>query len=260
MKRLGCLLLMFCLAHTLTAEDRYVIGIHGLLSRSCDMRCICTSFTHAGLDVYLWEYPSTEGTICEHAQNLVQFLQYIAQCRPEQPIDFVTHSVGALILRQALNVADCPEEAKTGRAVLLAPTNQGSRLARESKGVLPIHIGLGSKLGYELMTYDPCTIQSIGPFPESLDILVIAGCRGNNLLFNEPNDGFLAVSETALETPYSFESFKLKHGDLLVDPCVLQTAYTFILNGSGSKNPDQGQQEDAPDQASEPTEEKTTVS
>jgi len=229
MRRIGCLLFLCLSLCNLQAEEaNIVVGIHGLLSSINDMGCICRDLACCGHEVYLWEYPSTEGTICEHARNLVLYLQEIATCRPDEPINFITHSVGALILRQALNVEGCPEEAKLGRAVLLAPPNQGSRLAREYRGFLPVHWVLGSKIGCELMTYDPCTIQSLGSFPSTMEVLVIAGNRGNNLLFQEPNDGFLAVSETALETPFYFQCFKLRHGALLTHPLVIQCACDFL--------------------------------
>jgi hypothetical protein len=216
-------------------SDRYVIAIHGLMGDANTMRSIERQFRGCPIHVNLWHYPSTEGTICAHAQALFALIQQVAKERPEQPIDFITHSVGALILRQALNIEGVPNEAKIGRAVLLAPPNQGSRLARESKGLLPVHWALGTKICCELMNYDACRIQAIGPFPSEMEVLVIAGYKGNNLLFKEPNDGFVAVSETALETPFFFESFKVNHSALLTHPKVIASARCFLLQGSGKK-------------------------
>lgn len=257
MSRFTLILLLAVLSCPLVAKDsRYVIGIHGLLGDATEMRSIERNFAAAGIKVYAWDYPSTEGTICMHGRCLVQLLNEIAACRPGEPIDFITHSVGAIILRQALNIENCPEEAKIGRAVLLAPPNQGSKLARESRGMLPVHWALGSKIGCELMSYDPCTIQAIGPFPETMDVLVIAGCKGNNLLFKEPNDGFVAVSETALETPYYFESFKVRHGALTTNPRVLKSARAFILNGCDNQLKSDSSDEDKEPSEETPTDEK----
>lgn len=248
MKHLLTFLCLFAFWNPLHAEERYVVAIHGLLSDHTSMWPIQRTLQCDGMEVYAWDYPSIEGTTCDHASHLFQLLTQIAECRPGQPIDFVTHSIGAWILRQALNIEGCPEEAKTGRAVLLAPPNQGSRLAREYRNVPPIPWILGSKIGCELMSYGPCTIQSMGPFPETMQVLVIAGSRGNHILFNEPNDGFLAVSETALETPYYFEAFHVKHSALLTNAAVLNLTSVFLEYGCESKSPDE---------APEPTEAET---
>ncbi len=226
------LLLLLCIfVMPLAANERFVVGIHGLMSKADDMNTLKKRLECAGMHVYLMDYPSTDGTICQHANELRSYLLRVAECRPGQPIDFVTHSVGAIILRQALNIEGCPEEAKMGRAVLIAPPNQGSRLAREFHGFLPAHWALGSKIGTELMSYTPCTIQSLGAFPDTMQVLVIAGCRGNSVFFDEPNDGFLTVEETYLETPHYFQLFRLRHGALLTNPASLSLTTSFLYYG-----------------------------
>ncbi len=226
-----CILL---LSTQLSAEGRYVVAIHGLTASSLSMKPVCRQLTCSGDQVYLWDYPSTEGTICSHARELMEVLECIAAQRPEQPIDFITHSIGALILRQTLNIEGCPEEAKIGRTVMFAPPNQGSSLAQKWKGFPPVRWCIGTKIGCELMTYNAATIHSIGPFPETMDVLVIAGCRGNKMFFDEPNDGFLTINETALDTPYYFWSFPANHGRILVYPDALELMTCFINEG-GSK-------------------------
>lgn len=223
-----CLIL---LTNHLTAEGRYVVAIHGLTADSSSMISICRSLSATGDEVYLWDYPSVEGTICSHSQELLELIQCIAAQRPEQPIDFVTHSIGALVLRQAINIEGCPEEAKTGRVVMFAPPNQGSELARKWRGFPPVRWCVGSKIGRELMCYDAATIHSLGSFPEEMEILVIAGNRGNKILFDEPNDGFLTINEMALDTPYYFQCYRANHGRILVYPEALELMNYFINQG-----------------------------
>ncbi len=192
------------------------------------MRPIQKFCSKRGLPIYVWEYPSLDESLCAHSQNLCATLQEIAACHPGEEIHFITHSVGALILRQTLNIPDCPKEAKIGKAVLIAPPNQGSSLAQRSKNIPPARWMLRNRLGRELMCYDACAIQAIGPFPETLDILVIAGSLGNYALFDAPNDGALLVSETALETPFCFACFPVGHSGLLSYPKALETLYYFL--------------------------------
>ena len=201
------------------------------MTNSLSMRRIERSLQCIGLPVCSWDYPSRRRTIQEHACNLVCYLQQIAEANPEVPISFVTHSTGALVLRATLNTPGCPEEAKMGRAALLAPPNQGSSLAHRFRNVLPVNMFMGEKSGRELMCYDTCAIQAFGPFPKTMQILVIAGTRGNPLLFCEPNDGYVTVQETALETPHYWTSFPLRHGELITNSYVLQCLDTFIYWG-----------------------------
>ncbi len=247
------------LTFSLAAEDRYVVAIHGLTLDSRTMSAVCHTLSCRNDEAYLWNYPSTKGTICSHGQQLYYILQDIAACRPGKPIDFVTHSIGALILRQALNIEGCPEEAKIGRTVMFAPPNQGSRLAREWKGFPPVTFCVGTKIGCELMTYDAATIHAIGPFPPTMQVLVIAGYKGSNMLFNEPNDGFIAVNETALDTPYYFQSYRVSHGRLLTNPEALELMAYFIDHGGcesedrGCESEDIGCEPEGAESAPEPT-------
>ena len=114
-----------------------MVGIHGMLVDYHSMMVARRGLKKACFDVCLFNEPTRKYGICEQACLLNQTLQGLARKRPGVPIYFVTHSVGALVLRAALNLSSCPEEAKIGRAVLIAPPNQGSRLARDFKFFSP---------------------------------------------------------------------------------------------------------------------------
>lgn len=212
------------------AQARSVVGIHGFLATQKSLNPVRDTLCPCGFDVYLWPYESRDVSICCNAYRLVDFLKSIACQCPGEPIDFVTHSIGAVVLRRALNLPECPEEARMGRAVLMAPPNQGSCMARQFHDVLPVRLFMGDQSGQELMTWGPCEIASLGAFPESMKVLVIAGCKGIHPIFNgQANDGFLLVDETRLETPYSFLLFQLSHGDLIKNRVSLQAMKDFLL-------------------------------
>jgi hypothetical protein len=216
----------------LSAQDRNVVCIHGFMTTSRSMKPIEESLSCIGFKVWNWDYPSERRTIEQHAWVLVQYLEQIACCYPGQPINFVTHSTGALILRAALNIPGCPAEAKIGRAALLAPPNQGSRLAYRFRNVQPIRFLMGTKSGRQLMYYDGEDIERcFGSFPLTMQVLVIAGTKGIKVFFEEENDGFIAIDETGLDTPYYWTSFPVKHGDLISCPPVLCCLRTFLYWG-----------------------------
>lgn len=171
-----------------------------------------------GLNVYLWDYQSRKGTIEQHANDLVEMLQIIAKNRPGEPIHFVSHSVGGVIVRTAVNHPDCPAEAKIGKAILLGPPNKGSALARRFQRCPLANWIFGEKTGRQLLYFKEEDIQRLGLFPESMQLLVVAGQHGSPFTsrwMREPNDGKVTIEETKLATPH-------KH-------CVLDVSHTWIM-------------------------------
>lgn len=231
LKRLTLFFLFFRLI-SLEMHGETVVGVHGFLATCKPLLPAKSTLIRCGLDVFLWEYPTRKRCIEDHGSVLAHYLQAIACKAPGEPIHFVTHSVGALVVRSALNMPHCPPEAKMGRAVLLAPPNQGSQLARQMRKILPIKLCMGKRLGAQLMNYDPCEIaEAFGEFPSTMDVLVITGTRGNRLWFDETNDGFLSVEETWLNTPFYYLEYPLTHGTITKIPKVLRHMRTFIRSG-----------------------------
>ncbi len=229
-KIIFAILLSLFFSSFLEASCGSVVCIHGFLRTWHSMKAMGEAFRHQGYDAYLWDYPSRDHSICEHAQSLNKILKCIAQEKPGVPINFVTHSLGALILRTTLNLPDCPYEAKIGRAVLLAPPNKGSFVARGFRDNFLARAFFGAKSGYELMTYTETEMVSLGNFPACMEIMVVAGTRGVYPWFNRiPNDGKIAVCETYLNTPHFHCIVTLRHSSITCAPCILELAKKFII-------------------------------
>ncbi|NGX61295.1 MAG: hypothetical protein K940chlam9_00778 [Chlamydiae bacterium] len=212
-------------------EAQTVVGIHGILTNARSLLAVKNVLKNSGYDVYLWEYESRKACIQQHSAKLLPLLQKIACCQPGEPIDFVTHSTGALILRCALNSPDCPEEAKIGRVVMLAPPSQGTSLGHRFQNFGLAQFILGEKSGYQLLHYGPEEMaQYFGEMPSTTEVLVIAGTDGNSLFFKCPNDGYLLVSETALNVPFHWETVCASHGRILTYSQALCLMRTFLLD------------------------------
>lgn len=90
---------------------------------------LATILKKQGFSVSNFGYPSRDDFISNHANHLVDALDSLS-LRETLPIHFVTHSLGAIVLRMALAQPNCPEIAKTARLILLAPPLRGSKFAR----------------------------------------------------------------------------------------------------------------------------------
>lgn len=226
------LLLLALLFQITPLKANTVVLIHGFLLSGYHMKPL-EMHLRGSFPIAFFEFPSRKEYIDQTALRLVNYLRCLASYRPGEPIYFVAHSVGGIILRAALNHPECPVEAKVGRAVLLGPPNQGSIFARYFKNWPPIRFVIGEKSGYELMHYCPDTVASVfGEYPSTLQLLIVAGCRGTCLVFgNEPNDGYVTIEETRTSAPHLHTVFPISHGDLIHDREVACLTKRFLLYG-----------------------------
>lgn len=195
------LLLFFTILFTWSAslQADSVVCIHGFIRSYRCMLPMGNALEDAGFHVFLWDYPTRQNTIEGHANNLVSILKEIAKKYPGEPIHFVSHSMGGLVAKTAVNHPECPQEATQGKAVLLAPPMQGSSLARALHNVYPIRWIFGRNAGYQLQTYGPQEMAQLGHFPHTMGVMVISGAKGSRFFFKSPNDGKVSVEETRVE-------------------------------------------------------------
>ncbi len=203
-----------------------VYFIHGFMRSSSSMGKMAKAFEKEEYETHLWGYPSRRQTIEAHAEVLVIDLQKYAQSHKGDPIHFVTHSLGGIVLRAALNHPDCPDEAKIGRAVLLAPPNQGSSFARYLNNFWLVRKILGPKSGRQLLKSQ--TFDHLGQFPKSLKVLVISGTSGWNPVIKEKNDGKVGVSESRLDTPHEQITVSCGHTFIMRSKKVIRSSLAFI--------------------------------
>jgi pimeloyl-ACP methyl ester carboxylesterase len=210
-------LTIFTLEQKLHQPEGTVVCLHGFLQSSKRMLPIGYELKNEGLDVILWEYPSWHKRIEDHAYDLVELLKHIAEEKPGKPIHFVTHSLGGVVTRAALSHPECPQEAKVGKAILIAPPNKGSCLGRSFKDVTPLKLIFGSHAGSQILNYTQEEMEALGSFPPEKEVVVIAGVKGSSIFFSVPNDGKVSLSETYLATPH-------KH-------ITVEATHTWILKG-----------------------------
>lgn len=233
------LLIVLFLTQTLVLQGQEsVICLHGFFRSYRCMIPIANVVRDEGLNVYLWDYPSRKKTIEQHAECLVEILNAIAKDNPSEPIHFVTHSLGGLIVRTAMNHPNCPKEAKIGKAILLAPPNRGAVLARSFHGWPIIRWIFGKKAGHQLMTYTETDMHNLGTFPETKQVMVIAGKKESQFFkwAKVPNDGKVTVDETRLNSPHNHHILNVSHSWIMTSRESIALTKGFLLSTDSQSN------------------------
>lgn len=195
---LRILLLMAAMANSLPAlgAREEVILLHGLCRTSRSMANMERALSAAGYTVRNVNYPSRSAPIQELADDAIG--RAIDDCQKDGAtrIDFVTHSLGGILVRSYLARHPLPS---LGRVVMLGPPNQGSEIV-DRLGGLFLFKWINGPAGNELGTDSNSVPNLLGQakFP----VGIIAGDRSinwiNSLLIPGRDDGKVSVERTKL--------------------------------------------------------------
>jgi pimeloyl-ACP methyl ester carboxylesterase len=204
-----------------------VVLLHGALRSSWGLLPTAVLLRRRGLAVRGFDYPTRKGTLAEHAVRLQAFVR-AWQPTPPPVLGFVTHSMGALVVRAYL--AAHADPATRHRVVMLSPPNRGSQLAlRNADGVLFRWV-----YGDAARELVPARAQALPAAPDNADVLVLAGGRrdprGYNPLLEGDDDGVVAVAEMGMPGVEPVVVGGV-HATMQWRPAVLTRAADFILAG-----------------------------
>lgn len=216
-------LFFFCFS---LQAGQQLVCIHGLLGAPWNLFYYEYSFINNGWDVLNWGYSSLNKTIEEHANDLVIELNKLALEKPGYPLHFVCHSMGGLVLRAAVNHPNCPLEAQIGKAVLLGTPNQGASWGRFLEQFSLVKKIGKDKSALQLMTKE--NFDHLGQFPETMEVMVIAGNFSLNPLIKEDNDGIVTVAETVLSTPHKHVTLYVGHKGMLISKQAMEHVKMFL--------------------------------
>jgi triacylglycerol lipase len=239
MKKLGVLLICaFLLPVSALAQDgrgELVVILHGLARSANSMGAMAASLETAGFEVCNVGYPSTEYPIERLASD--QVLPAVLGCIGPEPrrVNFVTHSLGGIIVRQLKATAG---ELYFGRVVMLGPPNQGSEVVDKLGGLAPFK-WINGPAGQQLGTGSASLPRALGA--TDLEVGVIAGRRSVNpilsCLIPGQDDGKVSIVNAKIEGMRDFLVVPVSHPFLMKDKEVIRQTIHFLRTGVfGNRN------------------------
>ena len=204
-----------------------VILLHGLARTDNSLKKMELALQGQGYNTVNYRYPSTKQTIEVLAENTI--IDALRQCPHESTINFVTHSLGGILVRQYLSQKNIKQ---LGRVVMLGPPNQGSQVVDKLKSFPGFKLANGPA-GLQLGTGEMSIPNKLGA--ANFDLGIIAGTRSINPILStmlpNPDDGKVSVENTKLKGMKDHIALPVTHTLMMNNKEVIsQTAY-YLKNG-----------------------------
>lgn len=207
-----------------------VILLHGLGEGRDSMRPLAEHLKTA-LDaaVISFGYASVTSKLDDHGAALAEV---VAGLPATAPVSFVGHSLGTIVVRRWLAMADPADRERVHRVVMLGPPNQGSRLARMAAGlgVLADHVeGSARELVFDWAKVAPHLAVP------ACDFGIVAGGKGDetgySTLLAGDDDAVVCVDETRLPGARDFLLLPVHHAAMMRHPAVQRATAAFLETG-----------------------------
>ena len=208
-----------------------VILLHGLGRTSRSMHKMDLALSEAGYLTINLDYPSRQKSIEQLADEVVP--EGIQQCRDASAdrIDFVTHSMGGIVLRYYLSRRNI---AELGRVVMLSPPNQGSEATDRLKHNF-MYRWVNGPAGQQLGTGPDDMAAALGPVDYQTGI--ITGDKHSFFdgwladIIPGQDDGKVSVERAKVEGMTDFLVLPYAHSFIMqADEVISQTLY-FLQYG-----------------------------
>ncbi len=221
------LIILFVGQSTFATHKIYLI--HGYGGLGIEMEKIHKSIQKEGYTTEIYIYKSLIDDVDSVSKNLIQTIQ---KDKPDS-ISFVTHSMGALVVRSMYEKLDSIVGFPiVHRIVMIAPPNNGSPVADYFSQFKFVKYIVGPNINN--LTTNKITGAAKYPIP-TCEVGLIAGSfggkRGFNVFINSDNDGVLIPENTKMGIEKEVVFVKSWHVGLLFNKKVIKYVTNFLEHG-----------------------------
>ena len=203
--------------------------LHGLTLHATSMKKLAKGLQDSGFRTCRVNYPSRDYPIDTLVARFV--LPKVKRCFPKDtvPLNFVTHSLGGIILRRMETMSGAP---RIGRVVMIAPPNQGSEVVDSLKD-WKLFAWWNGPAGRELGTDSASEPRRLGV--PRFEFGVIAATRSIEPWFSSlipgRDDGKVAVEHTKLTGMRDFVEIPAPHMLVLWTDAAIVQSVSFLRTG-----------------------------
>jgi pimeloyl-ACP methyl ester carboxylesterase len=209
-------------------NNEAVILLHGLARKASSMSKLERALKENGYQVVNVDYPSTKHDIEALAEWSIG--NAIKKVGPNSKINFVTHSMGGILVRQFLRQYKL---VNLGRVVMLGPPNSGSEIVDLLQNV-PGFKTVNGPAGLQLSAKKDALPNQLGP--ANFELGIIAGSRSVNLVLSTmlpmPNDGKVSVESSKLEGMSDHLTMPVTHTFMMRNSAVIMQVILFLQHGA----------------------------
>jgi len=206
-----------------------VYFLHGYFGPGFEMRKILKAVEKEGYDCTLFTYRSLLDEIDSIGKDLIR---KILSDKVDN-ISFITHSMGALVVRSIFEHVNTIENfPSVQRIVMIAPPNNGTPIADFYNRFQFSKFLLGPNL--KNLTTDPKSGAAKYPIPSceiGLITGILAGSKKLNIFMKCDNDGILAPEQERLGNEKDIINIGSSHFGLLYNKTVIENVISFLKYG-----------------------------
>jgi hypothetical protein len=207
-------------------DTECVILLHGLARSSSSMNVIEKRLHAQGYFVININYPSRDHSIEELAEKFIS--KALLKCK-DRPVNFVTHSMGGILVRQYLSTHKIEN---LNKVVMLGPPNNGSEVVDKLCNA-PGFSFINGDAGMQLGTGELSITSKLGE--ANFDLGVIAGTRSVNLILStlipDKDDGKVSVASTKLDGMNDHIEMETTHPFMMRNEKVIEQVIFYLQEG-----------------------------
>lgn len=231
-KKISLIVCVFVCVVTQATNKVYLI--HGYAGLGLELEKIDKAIEKEGFESEIYIYPSLVKDVDSVGVELFRKIKK----ENYDTVSFVTHSMGALVVRSIYEHLDSLTSFPfIYRIIMIAPPNNGTPVADFFAQFSFIKFIVGPNVNN--LTCNPVTGASRYPIP-TCEVGLIVGRSGKkngfNIFINGDNDGVVISEDTKLGIEKDIVFVKSGHIDLLFNKMVIKYVTAFLQNGEFQKN------------------------